>query len=326
MRRNSHRPYPNAVRPVVAKLIWILTLGIWAAGTGLVFAAQGAQQAARIECQGMVLPQARYLITLNPGESVQQVHVQTGQVVQAGDLLVTLSNDQAVTGLAELMLKQKSLQEAAQELQLLKLELKLKNERHRALLEKIASEKQLLQQLPAQSSDRQLEPLLTRQLDLEEQIKLMTARAALMQQRDRSNADVMAMLDNRIQKMRGQIEALMVKAPFSGVVAAVSDYPQRLTAGQMILDLWDNSQLSVKARVLQHQLEHIHLGDRAQVLLDFAQRPALPAVVQRILPSDLAPSGDVYPTFGVILKVDAHQKWLRPGMKVSVYMGAAEQP
>lgn len=298
-----------------------LIAGAWKADKALAAESQIQQSDTAIECHGMVKAAQQYQLTLNPGESIQQIHVQSGQEVQAGDLLVTLNNDPMMTALADLVLKQNALQEAKRELLLLNLELRQKEKRLNALNKRIRSGRQLMKRIPTPSAERELDPLLIQQKDQQEKIELLKVRIQLAQTQERHSRELASLMGERIQNIRQKIKYLNVKAPFAGTVGKVCRYPQRASAGQTVLALSDRQHLLIEASVLQHQLKYIQVGDRAAVYLDFGKYAPLDATVDRILPNDATPGGDVYPSFMVILEIHRLQSWVRPGMKVRVRLG-----
>jgi len=84
-----------------------------------------------------------------------------------------------------------------------------------------------------------------------------------------------------------------------------------------VLEFWDTN-VVVRAEVLQHQLPHVSTGCRAEVSLDFSDSKPVAAIVDAVEMRAETQPGETYPTYGVRLVLDSAAERLRPGMRVSV--------
>ena len=252
---------------------------------------------------------------------VSELHVELGQRVEAGDLLVTLENDalQARVDGAERVLKQRRL-----ELERAQVNDRIATEQGRADLAQALSEVEAaearLNAAQAQEDLRQreferMEKLAGNQVvpqaDLDSAREAVDAARALAERRQAEFDVNRALVDSArtelerkalritdidilraevaeaqadLARLKARIEYTRIRALETGVVVAL---PARLGAsvasGDPQVEIWRTEKIWIRAWVSEDDLSKIAQGDRAKVLIDALDDMALDGTVHRIL-------------------------------------------
>jgi multidrug resistance efflux pump len=167
------------------------------------------------------------------------------------------------------------------------------------------------------SAERRVFVLRDKRDELQEQVALLRLRVADSTNIVLADGAVAASYDAQVKQLEAQLASPLIVAPFGGRVAYLGPDPARLAVGEKVLELWDTN-VVVRAEVLQHQLAHISKGCRAEVSLDFTDTKPAAATVDAVEMLAETQAGGAYPTFGVKLVLDAPTEQLKPGMRVSV--------
>lgn len=196
-------------------------------------------------------------------------------------------------------------------------ELKSKKNRLERMEAELAAEVQLWKQVEPDSAERRVAGLREQRDELKEQVELLQIQVAGPAGTNEVEQPPAGAEDAEICELKAQLASPVVNAPFSGRVVYCAAYPARLSAGDTVLEVWDTN-LMIRAEVLQHQLAYVTKGCHAEVSMDFSKEKPLRTTVSRIeIEPDLKP-GETYPMFGVDLMLDDTPAWLKPGMRVSV--------
>lgn len=274
----------------------------------------GADTLPTVECQGNVQPCHEWTLRLRPGERLLNVRVAEGALVKAGAPVAEICDGEAWMRLAELQSQQQA-----------RFALKSKKARLKRMEAELAAELQLWKQVEPHSAERRVAGLRGQVDDLKEQVALLQVQVAGPTGTNQVEQSLAAAEDAEIRDLKAQLASPVVHAPFAGRVVDCAAYPDRLSAGDTVLKVWDTN-VMVRAEVLQHQLAYVTKGCHAEVLLDFSKEPPLRATVRQIeIEPDVKP-GEMYPLFGVDLRLDHTPVWLKPGMRVSVRIHPMNPP
>jgi HlyD family secretion protein len=278
-----------------------------------------------VECRGFVYPNKRFTLKLRPGEQVTAMMVSKGERVKAGQPIVRIENPAWTTTFMDLSARKNDYQVLRDDLEVLTLQLTL----HRAALKRqtarIDDMRKLAEAIPNYPIDKELEPLIDKKWEIEDQIEITTARLAQSQARLRGQQATAELLDRELEATRMRMDQALVKAPFAGIVVEREPDPERLSPDAVICELWDDSALLIEMEILQHQLAYVYAGRPAMVALDFGREDSVRGIVESIEPGSLVPDASGHPRFKAMVKLDKTVPWLRPGMQVAVRV-SSERP
>lgn len=281
--------------------------------------AVNSEKEGKLSFMGMAEPWESYSVVLLPGESVAEVHVKRGELVEKGAPLISLHNDQLDNSIGDLTRKKNEVDYNIQQATLLVLEIELKEKYLARIDEQIKKEGELAEKVPGYSS--QLAKKLKQQrIQLVDQLTLLKARNRIAEEVSRKNKELESTLQEQIDRLIKRREQLHIKAPFSGKIFYVVDDPGRTTPGRPVCELWNETSMLVRGKIMQHQYAYVHLGDRVRISMEFSPEKKLDGVVHSI-EQGMAREGDPrlmqgYATFSVLIRVD-DPEWLKPGMMVS---------
>jgi multidrug resistance efflux pump len=284
-------------------------LGLWfwlGAGQSASGADPVPNQQLVIECGGVVKPQHELILRLRPGERVLDVRVGQREMVKAGSPLAEVYDGEAWTQLRELKSQERD-----------RCELASKENRLNRLEEDLQSQLRLWKEIDPDAADRRVAELREKRDELKEQVELLKIKVPDSGGHGDTNSSASAPLAAQIHLLESQLAAQTIVAPFSGQIAYCAADPARLAAGETVLEAWDTN-VVVRAEILQHQLAYVSKGCRAEVTLDFSDEKPVGATVASIEVRPEIQAGETYPTFGVGLSLDAVGHHLKAGMRVSV--------
>ena len=254
---------------------------------------------------------------------ISDMHVELGDRVEAGDILVTLQNDALK---AQVEAATQDIQQRRLELDRAELADRIATQQAEAALERALSEVEAgearLNAAHAEKDLRQtelerVEELVTRGIapdaDLEtarqaaqaaralaerRQAELEVTRAEVGMARTRleraalrtADRDIMrkqiAEAEANLERLKARVAYSRIRAFESGVVVAL---PARLgdsvIEGDPILDIWRTDQIWIRAWISEDDLSHIAQGDRAKVRISAISDAPLDGTVHRILVS-----------------------------------------
>jgi hypothetical protein len=260
-----------------------------------------------IECRGTVKPRRELILRLRPGERVVAVTAAAGEIAGSGASLAEVFDGDALARLD-------SLEKALLERELAARELELKTARLAGLNEELKAQLTLWQEIDTASAERRTAALRDRRDELAEQVELVRLRV----KSSGREAPVFS-IDHQIKALQTQLASSVVRAPFHGRVAFVAQEPMRLGSGETLLEFWDTN-VVVRAEVLQHQLVHLAKSDRAEVSVEFSGQKPVPATIESVDARAQSEPGDAYPKFIVTLALEGSAHHLVPGMRVLARM------
>jgi multidrug resistance efflux pump len=259
-----------------------------------------------IECRGDVKPRHEWNLRLRPGERLLKVMVAEGDDVQEGTPLAEVFDGEAWARLMDLQLRIRA-----------RFELKSKEARLNNLEKELAAQTELWNKVESDSAERRVAGLRDKRDELKEQVELLRQQVANPASTNQIEHSLAAALDRQISELKAHLATPVLRAPFAGRVAYCAPQPTRRTAGETVLKVWDTN-VSVRAQILQHQLAYITPGCRAEVSLDFSSEKPVRGTVTQVVAQPETQPGETYPTFGVELTLDEPSAWLKSGMRVSV--------
>lgn len=315
--------------PALPLVLAIWVLPAWAEGGNSVEqpgrAAVSRSSSIDLQFMGVVEPGNRLGIILMPGENLRELLVKEGDEVKKDDVVAKLSNGQLFSGFADLQQKKSSLQEGKQQIELLKLEIDLKEKHLARVNEEMAREKKLTETISGYSSSLSTQ-LETQQIQVEGQLTVLRARYDMALQKEKGSGELVKLIDDQIVEVRRRMEALAVRVPFDGKVKYVSPDLHRYMAGTVLCEIWDESHFKVRGAIVQHQFYLIKPGDRVRVSVDFVLDREVIGIVQSVGQSANQSirqpregrSMQGYASFEVMIKIEDSQGLIQPGMMVSV--------
>jgi len=271
-----------------------------------------------VECRGFVYPNKRFVLKLRPEERLTEIMVSKGERVKAGQAVARIENTALLTTFLDLTGRRNDYQSLRDESEVLTLDLNLHQAASERLTAKIDKVRNLKETLPDYPIEKEMEPLIDKKFEIEDQIKLITARLAHLQARLRAQQASTGLIERKIEAARMRLEEDVVKAPFPGMVVERALDPDRLSPEGVICELWDDSAFLIEVEILQHQLAYVHPGEPAIVALDFSRGESAEAAIDSIEPGSMVPEPSGHPKFKAILKLNKTVPWLRPGMQVAV--------
>ena len=278
-----------------------------------------------LQFMGMIEPGERLGIILMPGEVVLELPVKEDEPVNKGDLVVQLSNDQLLNALIDLQQKEGTLQERKQQLQLLKLEIDLKEKSLEKITTSIAEEKKLQKTISGYSSTVVVQ-LESQQVQLDGQLAVLKAQYDMGLKNIANEKELTDRLNSQLSEIQRRIDALSIRVPFDGIVKYVAPDPHRTVPGELLCEIWNESYHRVRGTIIQHQFDLISPGDKVSVTVDFVSNREIPGVVLSVgqpfgktvsQPGNLQ-RGEGYATFEVIIKVEEGKGLIQPGMMASI--------
>lgn len=238
--------------------------------------------------------------------TVAQRHVREGDSVEAGQLLVSLRDDdwQAQLEQAQAALDQLHNQLYPQAVQSLN-EARLawqQAEREARRRSELASQDMVAQEQAEQAKV------------LAQTGKAALRRAELQEQSLQPGGDEERQLQQRLEQARANLEKTRIRAPFAGRVQTRSVEPgDQVQPGRVLLEIARLDGLEVIAAVDEKYMAPLQLGQEAIVIADAWPQHELKAQVSFLAPTVDEASG----TLDVHLQVDDPQQLLRQGMTVS---------
>jgi multidrug efflux pump subunit AcrA (membrane-fusion protein) len=270
-----------------------------------------------LQFMGLVDVGERHLIALLPGESVDAYYSQQGEHVKKGQPVLKLNSDVIMNGLADLIIKKNKVKEGIQQLEIAELEKRQKEKQLQRVDAKIDTEKSLKNQIAGYSSPV-LQQLETQRLTLLEQIEISSVRLAALKENNTDNDMLLKMIKNQLDDFELRKQNLTVKAPFDARVFFLNPNPGRLTPGNLVCELRNETFYLVRGKIIQHQRNLIKVGDIVKVSLESSPKDTVNGAVQSIEYMQEHREMQGYSSFETIVRIDDKAKWLQAGMMVSI--------
>lgn len=246
--------------------------------------------------------------------TVAERFVREGDQVQAGDLLISLHQD-------EWLAQYKQAQTALAQ---------LTNQLYPQALESLAEARLAYQQAQREAQRRtQLAEqgmLSTEQSEQAQSLaktrKTSLTRAELLVRSLQPGGDEERLLQQRLQSAKANLDKTQISAPFAGWVQTRNVEPgDQVQPGKVLLEIARLDGLEVVAAVDEKYMAPLQLGQSAVVIADAWPEHELPATVSFIAPAVDESSG----TLDVHLQVQDSEARLRQGMTVSVSILTAQK-
>jgi multidrug resistance efflux pump len=266
---------------------------------------------------GRVVPAQRFALSLAAGERVVKLLAEEGDRVEKGEPLAQLANDSLTSIALSLQAKEEGLATEQEKLEVLRLDVTAARASLDRLEQRLREEEALRAELPDYPFEAAVRDARDQQQKLRSELAVMEKRLELAQARVSRVKGQLAAVRSFAGDAEPQLSRLLVRAPFAGEVVHVRPDPERASTGMLVLELWDTSALRVEARVWQHQLRHVRVGDHVRVLPEFFQNESFQGVISEVgVMSEAAGEGD-FPTFPVVVDLPAQSK-LQVGIAVTV--------
>ncbi len=246
--------------------------------------------------------------------TVAERFVREGDQVQAGDLLISLHQD-------EWLAQYKQAQTALAQ---------LTNQLYPQALESLAEARLAYQQAQREAQRRtQLAEqgmLSTEQSEQAQSLaktrKTSLTRAELLVRSLQPGGDEERLLQQRLQSAKANLDKTQISAPFAGRVQTRNVEPgDQVQPGKVLLEIARLDGLEIVAAVDEKYMAPLQLGQSAVVIADAWPEHELPATVSFIAPAVDESSG----TLDVHLQVQDSEARLRQGMTVSVSILTAQK-
>jgi RND family efflux transporter MFP subunit len=118
-----------------------------------------------------------------------------------------------------------------------------------------------------------------------------------------------------LEQARADLEAVVLRAPFDGVVVAVHGVPgDQISAGASLISLLDPAAVEAKVTVIEEDLPLVEIGQPVEVFFDARPDVAVQGRVARIVPQ--REPGSDRPLYPVYVALDQLPERLAPGMTV----------
>jgi len=263
-----------------------------------------------IEGRGVVEPAQRFVYRLKPGDVALELFVAEGSRVKKGDRLLRLAN-------VELVSKVVGLRQS-------KIWYLREMENLAALDQELEAEQLNMSRIQEQLNKPELADEAMAQRLKEEERKVARRLRTLKARKENSGAEkgalqeAMGLIDESLDLLNKQLQALDVVAPFEGVVRSVAEDPQSLASPMTALEVRDESALAVRVDLWQHQALYVKVGQKAWIFPDFYGERKLEGVVARIEPPMASPGLQDFPKFPVTARITEPDSGLLVGMVVSV--------
>ncbi|MDD8026034.1 MAG: HlyD family efflux transporter periplasmic adaptor subunit [Acidobacteriota bacterium] len=273
-----------------------------------------------IECQGLVKPahsSARYLA---PSEKVARILVKQGARVRRGDVLAEFANAALLEQYVSLSARKQEIQEKNEAAAVLDLEIQKARRLIAQIDQEIAATQKLALTDPGFPAAAETARLNQKKADLEEDLAIQTTKRDFGRSRAADSTATLRDLDLRIADVRGQLNALAYTAPFDGLVAFLPESPENLMAGDLVIQIWDDSGKSIEAIVWQHQLRLLTPGLSASIYAGLDDRETGRGVVREIIPYPIIRRGGTAaaPQYRVFIDIEEGGASLMVDMAVSI--------
>jgi hypothetical protein len=270
-----------------------------------------------LQFMGLVDVGERQLIALLPGETVDTYYCQQGDSVKKGQPVLKLNNDVITNGIADLILKKNKVKEGIQQLEFAELEKRQREKQLQRIEGKMDTEKSLKNQVTGYTSPV-LQQLETQRLTLLEQLEISSVRIAALKENGTDNEVLLKMIKDQIDDLELRRQNLTVKAPFDARVFFLNPSPERMSPGNMVCELRNESFYLAKGKIIQHQRNLIKVGDNVKVELESSPNDTVEGSVQSIEYMQEHREMQGYSSFEAVVRIDARAKWLQAGMMVSI--------
>jgi multidrug efflux pump subunit AcrA (membrane-fusion protein) len=271
-----------------------------------------------IECQGIVKPARSSARYLGPSEKVSRILVKQGARVRRGELLAQFSNAALLEQYASLTARKQEIQEKSEAVAVLDLEMQKARRQIAEIDQEIEKTRKLALSDPAYPAAAETARLNRKKADLEEELAIQKTKSDFGRSRAGDSAAALRDLDLRITDVRGQLDALAFTAPFDGMVAFLPEAPENLMAGELVIQIWDDSAMSIEAIVWQHQLRLLQPGQTASIYAGLDDRETARGVVREIIPFPVRKGQAAAPQYRVLIDIQEGGKNLMVEMAVSI--------
>ena len=271
-----------------------------------------------IEITGKVSPQKSLTIYLQPGERIVRVMVKEGSVIKEGASMIQLTNDALLSQIAMFKEKELAIEKEQNRGEVIKTKIIITNDIIRRLEKQIKEERQISAEIPGYMIESKERALIQEKINGENDIKLLRKELLLLNEGRQNRDDFYDFLARKIKDVQGQIDDLLIKAPFNGRVIRISQALNRVKLGDLILEFWDDENLKVTALAYQNQLQHIRPGYKAKIFSTFNEDSFIWGTVVSIGSPAESDEKDQFPTFPVVINIDNKNTELIVGMSLTV--------
>ena len=262
-----------------------------------------------IQFSGVVSPAKTFQLFLRPGENIIDITVEKEQQVSAGTLVATISNERLYALYNDCV--DKTVQFSNMKFALEKLELsrqsllrQKKSFAHRlqklADLAKAGIETGVNSKIWAfqEKSDKLDFNLATIQKEIALKQKTLANYSGLI----RNNKTMLASLQKRIDQ-------LSIRSDIDGIVKKIHARGWRANPGDLIVEIWDTAQLTIRAKVSQNHIEYLHVGDQVRIASNFYTTAFEMGTVEEIGTEVLQEHGSTpsQPSFPVLIQPLNHE-------------------
>ncbi len=276
---------------------------------------------------GAVMPEDRAMVAASTMGVIEAVHVEEGQTVQAGDLLVELQHAELD---AQVEVAKANLVAAQSRLAQAKLGAELSREVSQTRVGQASAQrdaaqadqsrmKALLEQNAISKSEMEKINLALRVAQETQNAATAGKKEDLLRDQDVISAESMLLqLEAGIKAAEAARDRCFVKAPINGVVAKINLRKGEATAmGVPLLQLVDTSQRYIEAPFDEANAAQIRVGEVARIEIDAYPEREFAGEVTYVSPV-IIPNMDLSRTFTVKVKINEDVEKFTIGMSASV--------
>ena len=263
-----------------------------------------------IESRGVIEPHRRFQYVVKPGDVILEIMAQEGVAVTRGTLLARIANIDLINRIVNFRQSKLWYVQKSEELKALDAELS----RKRKGIEKINAQIDLLKENERGVMIR----LLEKRQKATEQVDRLLIRKEGSGAEIKTIEDSLLLIEKTLALLEEERKSLVVIAPFDGIVRRVVEDPKHLLPGMIGFELHDESALSVRVDLWQHQIASVRIGSSATIYPDYQENRRATGVVTRIEPPIAQTRKNDFPLFPVVVRLNEKSEGLMVGMIVSV--------
>jgi multidrug resistance efflux pump len=151
-----------------------------------------------------------------------------------------------------------------------------------------------------------------------EQLEISSVRIAALKENGTDNEVLLKMIKDQVDDLELRRQNLTVKAPFDTRVFFLNPSPERMSPGNMVCELRNESFYLARGKIIQHQRNLIKVGDAVKVALESSPNDAVEGSVQSVEYMQEHREMQGYSSFEAVVRINARAKWLQAGMMVSI--------
>ncbi len=272
-----------------------------------------------IECRGYISPKQKFSLRLRAGERIIKYLINKPKNVLKGQPLVWIANDSLVTQIISQRERNFEIKKNIEELKIQSLEIEIFKREIDRLKKQISEERniaKLIKDYPLSIQEKKINDEIKLKKN---RLKFLLAKKHINKELIKDQEKIQRFTSSHVSDINNRLSSLIVKAPFTGRIVQLNQNPQWAAPGEVILEMWDEKQMLVKAEVWQHQLQYIKINSASSIFPDYYTNYELKGKVIKIGNVIQTNKNGEYPRFPIEIKLEkTENKKIRVGMIVLV--------